>query len=159
MSGIGITIHVDDESPIMAIMTKLAGFDKSAMFDEIGSELMTSTQLRFHDQHDVEGNPWKQSWRARMQGGQTLRDTGRLMNSITYNVLPNGVEVGTNVEYAHALHFGANILPKTAQYLLFNVLGNWRKVKEVNIEARGFLGINSDDETNILDIIGEHILG
>ena len=154
-----ISIKADGESPIMAVMTKLAGFDKSAMFDEIGSELVTSTQLRFHDQHDVEGNPWKQSWRAKMQGGQTLRDTGRLMNSMTHNVLPNGVEVGTNVEYAHALHFGAHILPKTAQYLVFNVLGNWRKVKEVNIEARPFLGINADDERMILDIIEEHILG
>lgn len=154
-----ISIKADGESPIMAVLTKLAGFDKSAMFDEIGSELVTSTQLRFHDQHDVEGNPWKQSWRAKMQGGQTLRDTGRLMNSMTHNVLPNGVEVGTNVEYAHALHFGANILPKTAQYLVFNVLGNWRKVKEVNIEARPFLGINADDERMILDIIEEHILG
>ena len=154
-----ISIKADGESPIMAVMTKLAGFDKSAMFDGIGSELVTATQLRFHDQHDVEGNPWKQSWRAKMQGGQTLRDTGRLMNSMTHNVLPNGVEVGTNVEYAHALHFGANILPKTAQYLVFNVLGNWRKVKEVNIEARPFLGINADDERMILDIIEEHILG
>ena len=154
-----ISIKADGESPIMAVMTKLAGFDKSAMFDEIGSELVTSTQLRFHDQHDVEGNPWKQSWRAKMQGGQTLRDTGRLMNSMTHNVLPNGVEVGTNVDYAHVLHFGADIMPKVAQYLTFNVGGQWRKVKQVNIPARPFLGINADDERMILDIIEEHILG
>lgn len=154
-----ISIKADGESPIMAVLTKLAGFDKSAMFDEIGSELVTSTQFRFHDQHDVEGNPWKQSWRVKMQGGQTLRDTGRLMNSLTHNVMENGVEVGTDFAYAHVLHFGAHILPKTAQYLVFNVAGNWRKVKEVNIEARPFLGINAEDERMILDIIEEHILG
>jgi hypothetical protein len=52
-----------------------------------------------------------------MQGGETLRDTGRLMNSYTHNVLSNGVEVGTDVAYAPHLHYGATILPKNGQYI------------------------------------------
>ena len=152
-----ISIKADDESPIMAVLTKLAGFDKSAMFDEIGSELVTSTQLRFHDQHDVEGNPWKQSWRAKMQGGQTLRDTGRLMNSYTHNVLSSGVEVGTNVEYAPYLHYGATILPKNGQYITFAVAGQYRKVKQSVLPPRTQLGINANDEEMVLDIVGNFI--
>ena len=112
-----ITIKADS-SPIEAILTRLNQFDadKSKLFDEIGAGLVSSVQDRFFTGRDVDGNPWQMSWRASMQGrkgmqgGQTLRDTGRLMNSYTHNVLSNGVEVGTNVEYAPYLHYGATIL-------------------------------------------------
>lgn len=156
---IAITVKADGESPIMALMERLVGYDKKAMFDEIGAYGVSSTQMRFIDQSDVDGNPWKQSWRARLQNGQTLRDTGRLMNSMTYNVVGDGVEWGTNVEYAATMHYGAMIYPKTAGYLVFQVAGNWRKVKKVEIEPRTFLGINNEDDESILNIIGRHIGG
>ena len=152
-----ISIQADGSSPVMEALTQLAGLNTAAMFDEIGAELVSSTQRRFTGQHDVDGNPWKQSWRAANQNGQTLRDTGRLMNSITHNVLANGVEVGTDFEYAHVLHFGAEIYPKTAEYLTFAVGGQYRKSKHVSIPPREFLGIDAEDEQNILDIIGRHI--
>lgn len=152
-----ISIKADGSSPVMEALTKLAALDTAAMFDEIGAELVSSTQRRFTGQHDVDGNPWKQSWRAAQQGGQTLRDTGRLMNSMTHNVLANGVEVGTDFEYAHVLHFGAEIYPKTAEYLTFAVGGQYRKSKHVTIPPREFLGLDAEDEQNILDIIGRHI--
>lgn len=158
-----ISIEADGSSPVMEALTKLAGLDTTAMFDEIGAELVSSTQRRFTGQHDVDGNPWKQSWRAKNQGreknqgGQTLRDTGRLMNSITHNVLANGVEVGTDFEYAHVLHFGADIYPKTAQFLTFAVGGEFRRAKHVKIPPREFLGLDTEDEQNILNIIGRHI--
>lgn len=152
-----ISIQADGSSPVMEALTQLAGLNTAAMFDEIGAELVSSTQRRFTGQHDIDGNPWKQSWRAANQNGQTLRDTGRLMNSITHNVLANGVEVGTDFEYAHVLHFGAEIYPKTAEYLTFAVGGQYRKSKHVSIPPREFLGIDAEDEQNILDIIGRHI--
>lgn len=152
-----IEVTASNESPIMQILTRLSGFDSKSLFRAIGAELVSGIDQRFIDQHDVEGNPWKQSWRASIQNGQTLRDTGRLMNSFTYNVLPNGVEVGTDVQYAAPLHFGAHILPKVAGYLTFNVAGNWRKVKEVENPARSFLGVSKEDEENILDIIGRFV--
>lgn len=152
-----ISIQADGSSPVMEALTKLAGLDTAAMFDEIGAELVSGTQRRFTGQHDVDGNPWKQSWRAANQNGQTLRDTGRLMNSITHNVLSNGVEVGTDFEYAHVLHFGADIYPKTAQFLTFAVGGEFRRVKHVKIPPRELLGLDTEDEQNILNIIGRHI--
>jgi hypothetical protein len=52
-----------------------------------------------------------------------------------------------------------HIVPKTAQYLVFNVGGNWRKVKEVTNPPRSFLGINNEDDESILNIIGRHLSG
>lgn len=154
-----ISVKADGESAIIQLFDHLLGYDKKAMFDEIGAYGVSSTQLRFVEQSDVNGNPWKQSWRAKLQKGQTLRDTGRLINSMTHNVIDNGVEWGTNVEYAAALQYGAHILPKTVQYLVFNVAGNWRKVKEVVNPPRTFLGINAEDDEEILNIIGRHLSG
>lgn len=52
----------------------------------MGRYLKTSTQLRFRDQEDPEGRPWRPSQRVALHGGQTLRLSGRLRNSITYVV-------------------------------------------------------------------------
>lgn len=158
-----ITIQADS-SPIEAILNQLGNFEslKNQLFDEIGAGLVDSVQHRFLTSTDVDGNPWKISWRARMQGGETLRDTGRLMNSYTHNVLSNGVEVGTDVAYAPHLHYGATILPKNGQYITFAVGGQYRKVKQSVLPPRTQLGINAEDEVMILDIVGsfidEHLL-
>jgi len=158
-----ITIQADS-SPIEAVLKQLGNFDslKDQLFDEIGAGLVDSVQHRFLTGTDVDGNPWKISWRARMHGGETLRDTGRLMNSYTHNVLSNGVEVGTDVAYAPHLHYGATILPKNGQYITFAVGGQYRKVKQSIIPPRTQLGIDAEDEVMVLDIVGsfidEHLL-
>lgn len=158
-----ITIRADS-SPIEAVLSQLGDFDslKSQLFDEIGAGLVNSTQHRFLTGTDVDGNPWKISWRARMQGGETLRDTGRLMNSYTHNVLSSGVEVGTDVAYAPHLHYGATILPKNGQYITFAVGGQYRKVKQSVLPPRTQLGLDAEDEVMVLDIVGsfidEHLL-
>ncbi|QKW83393.1 phage virion morphogenesis protein [Acinetobacter sp. FDAARGOS_724] len=158
-----ITIQTDS-SPIEAVLEQLGDFDslKSQLFDEIGAGLVNSIQHRFLTGTGVDGNPWKISWRARMQGGETLRDTGRLMNSYTHNVLSSGVEVGTDVAYAPHLHYGATILPKNGQYITFAVGGQYRKVKQSILPPRTQLGINAEDEAMVLDIVGsfidEHLL-
>lgn len=158
-----ITIQADS-SPIEAVLKQLGSFDslKAQLFDEIGAGLVNSVQNRFLTGTDVDGNPWKISWRAKLQGGETLRDTGRLMNSYTHNVLSSGVEVGTDVAYAPHLHYGATILPKNGQYITFAVGGQYRKVKQSVLPPRTQLGINTEDEVMILDIVGsfidEHLL-
>jgi phage gpG-like protein len=158
-----ITIQADS-SPIEAVLKQLGNFDslKDQLFDEIGAGLVDSVQHRFLTGTGVDGNPWKISWRARMQGGETLRDTGRLMNSYTHNVLSSGVEVGTDVAYAPHLHYGATILPKNGQYITFAVGGQYRKVKQSIIPPRTQLGLDAEDEVMVLDIVGsfidEHLL-
>ena len=158
-----ITIQTDS-SPIEAVLNQLGNFDslKNQLFDEIGAGLVNSVQHRFLTGTGVDGNPWKISWRDKLQGGETLRDTGRLMNSYTHNVLSSGVEVGTDVAYAPHLHYGATILPKNGQYITFAVGGQYRKVKQSIIPPRTQLGLDAEDEVMVLDIVGsfidEHLL-
>ena len=111
--------------------------------------------MRFSDHAGPEGTPWKPSVRAIAQGGETLRDTGVLMNSITHQILSaDAVEYGTNVPYATAMHYGAHIKATNAPYLAFKVPGfGFVKKKEVHIEGRAFLGLSNEDEQQVVDVI------
>lgn len=150
---LAMNIKFDDDSPITALLHRLAQFDQSKLYDQMGAGLVESTRNRFLTGTDVDGNPWKVSWRAQLQNGQTGRDKGHLVNGMTHNVLSNGVEWGSDQSYAHVFHYGAHILPKNGQYITFAVGGQFRKVKEVNIPSRSFLGVNADDETMLLDVV------
>ncbi len=81
----------------------------------------------------------------KLQSGQIGRDNGDLMNELHFNLRPNGIEWGPCKTYAHVFHFGAHITPKNGQvHITFAVGGQYRKVKEVNIPSRTFLGINAE---------------
>ncbi len=132
--------------------------DPSELWYDISDILVVNTQKRIQTGIGTDDKPWQKSWRARVQGGQTLRDTGRLHNSICARVQGNKITVGTNVVYAPILHFGGTIKPKSGKYLTFRTpLGGWVKVKAVYIPPRPYLGISVDDSQEILFEIEEYL--
>lgn len=98
----------------------------------VGAEMVNQTEERFENQYDLERSPWIPSQRAIADSGKTLRDTGRLMASLTYVAIPNGVVWGTNVIYAKSMHYGR---------------------PELNVVGRPFLGMNSDDVASVNNIV------
>ena len=139
---------------------KQAG-DHSKLMHNIGSVLEHNTKQRINTGIGTDDKPWQKSWRAKMQGGTTLRDTSRLYNSIKYTVLDGGkrVIVGTNVFYAPVMHFGATIKAKSGKYLKFKTtMGGWAQIQSVIIPARPFLGMSIDDSQEVLFEIEEYLL-
>lgn len=135
--------------------------DHSKLMHNIGSILEHNTKQRINTGIGVDDKPWQKSWRAKMQGGTTLRDTNRLYNSITNIVLDGGkrVVVGTNVFYAPVMHFGARITAKNGKYLKFkSSMGGWAQVKSVTIPPHPFLGMSVDDSQEVLFEIEEYLL-
>jgi len=118
---------------------------RQELMEQIGEQLVSSTQQRFEDGQGPDGEDWEPSIRAKEDGGQTLVDTARLKNSIGYEASPNLVAVGTNVEYASTHQFGAEIRAKNAPHLRFQVGGRWARKKSVTIPARPFIGISAQD--------------
>jgi len=164
-SGVRITVEIDtaEVRDVFARLSRLVR-DFRPVMEEIGSYLVSSTLIRFEDQKGPDGRPWKPSERARRQGGQTLRDTGRLMQSITYRASRRQVEVGTNVIYAPVHQFGAEIRPVRAKWLRFPEPGtdpdradrdnpHWRFAKRVYIPPRPFLGVDDDDRAEVVAIV------
>jgi phage gpG-like protein len=82
-----------------------------------------------------------------------LRDTGILANSISYNVLRKGVEIGTKVRYAGTHQFGA----RQGQY------GRTKRGGPIpwgNIPARPFLptdGLPPEWRSEVLSILSRHL--
>ncbi|WP_296244806.1 MULTISPECIES: phage virion morphogenesis protein [unclassified Psychrobacter] len=104
-----------------------------------GAEMVHQTEERFYNQHDLQRQPWLPSKRALEQGGKTLRDTSRLLSSLTYIALPDGVKWGTNVVYARMMHYGGT------KAMFPHLWGD--------IPARPYMGMNDDDRASVLNII------
>ncbi|OTG87214.1 phage virion morphogenesis protein [Acinetobacter sp. ANC 3832] len=133
--------------------------DPTPLLNEIGSILEFNTKERINTGIGTDDKPWQKSWRARVRGGTTLRDTSRLYNSIKYQVV-NGkrVVIGTNVMYAALMHFGGMIKPKNGKFLTFKTpTGGWVRVKSVTIKPRPYLGVSVDDSQDILFTIEEYL--
>lgn len=114
--------------------------DIRPVLEAVGQIMQSGTQQRFIDQQAPDGTPWAAlspvtiaRRRARGNGGvQILRDTGRLMNSISYQVQGESVTVFTNVEYA-----GTHQQGDPARH----------------IPERPFFGYNSADNDAVLQVL------
>jgi phage gpG-like protein len=172
-----------DAGPLRDMYARMAAFGQGpldAMDDAIGAAMVASTQLRFRAQVDPQGNPWKPSKRALKDHGKTLIEKGMLLASITHNVLPGkGVEWGSPLVYAGVHQTGADItMHPRSQRIYFRFVGKSGELKPqfakkgksnfskwatiahaytIHLPARPYLGISSDDETEILDTAGRHL--
>lgn len=179
MSGIAITIEADGESAAIQALQRLSNFDqsKSKLFDAIGQAVVSNIRSRWANGEGLEGK-WRLSGRVIRKGGTTLRDTSRLMNSMTHNALQNGVEIGTDVEYGPIHHFGGDIHYEARMRRTYfrqnqrtGLVGNKfvRKMRsnfmqesqgkayKVNMPRRPFLGLTETDEQEVLGLIVEHL--
>lgn len=166
-------------------LTKLAASikDMTPIMRAIGGELEAATERNFDDEGARIGAKWKPSRRAIEQNGQTLRDTGRLVASISSagaghvsEVTPQSVFVGTNVEYAAIHQFGGEIkqaaqsrrqgfITKGKQQRFageksrnekgFTEKWTSRGAYTIDMPARPFFGLNQQDEQDIADKIAE----
>ncbi len=160
-----VRIQVDDTA-LRAAFARLAavGEDPTRALRAIGQHLVTETGLRFEGEKGPGGVPWKKSGRAEATGGQTLSDSGRLKASVTYQVNGKELLVGTNVRYARIHQFGGVIRAKSAKGLRFRLPwargegdSGWRRVQQVTLPARPFLGVDAGDREEIAAILAEQI--
>ncbi len=178
MSGVRLTL-TDQE----VALAQLAGYIERAahprgMFENIGMSLVTSTQRRFEEQHGPDGNPWPPSLRAKRTGGKTLIDSARLLRSVTYIASERGVEVGSNAVYA-AIHQLGGVIQQAARTAVLHFKTNKRSgrsrfakpskadrarkaeigARTIVMPARPFLGLDDDDNREIVKIAEDWIAG
>jgi phage virion morphogenesis protein len=101
------------DKALMALRERMSHFQP--VMANIGRYLRRQTRINF----ERGGRPtkWKPSWRAKMQGGKTLMDTGRLALSMDWAATDDEAIVGTNVRYGRIHQLGGTIVPKTAKAL------------------------------------------
>ncbi|WP_180113383.1 phage virion morphogenesis protein [Acinetobacter sp. YH12073] len=179
MSGVAITIEADGESAVMQALERLSNFDqtKPALFEKIGNAVVSNIRNRWGSGEGLEGK-WRLSGRVRREGGTTLRKNSHLLDSMTYNVIPNGVEIGTDKAYGAIHHFGGEIHYEARMRRTYfrqnqrtGLVGNkfvrkarsnfmqesMSKAYKVNMPRRPFLGLTESDELQVMDLIVEHL--
>jgi phage virion morphogenesis protein len=137
VTGVRITLTGKEQS-LAALRGVVERADNPlGMWERIGMSLVVSTQRRFEEGKAPDGSPWPPSVRALAEGGKTLIDTARLMQSQTYEASYSGVAVGTNVIYAAIHQLGGEI---------------HRGSHVIRMPVRAFLGVDDDDEREIVAI-------
>jgi len=149
MTGARIQIEVDDSQfrePLQRLGDGIG--DLFPVLDDIGQAIEASTVQRFEIGAGPDGNPWPESLRAKLFGGKTLVDKGRLVDSISHQVAADrqSVEIGTNDERAAIHQFGGEIKPVNARKLHFFLAdGTEVCASQVMMPARPFIGLDLDD--------------
>lgn len=154
MAGAQIGMSVRDADRIGRALNALmeASGNLRQPFEEIGAALRSSTEQRFEDEVDPEGDPWEELTertqnqlvtRRRKRGpDHILRRKGLLYQSLTYAATHADVAVGSNRIYAaiHQLGGTDDMDPGPAA-----------------VPARPFLGVSDEDEREIEEILMEHL--
>ncbi len=137
----------------------IAGFENLEPLAEIfGGYLESSTLERFESETAPDGSRWSKSLRAEAEGGQTLNKDGGLKASIHAEPANGSVRWGSNKIYARMMNDGGVIRAKGGGKLKFNLPGGlgFRSVDQVTIPARPFLGINAEDEAELVNLAEEY---
>ncbi len=111
---------------------------RTPLFRRLGQVLVNDAKMNFAREHGPDGVPWAP---LKIREGRILSDTCRLKNSLNFAVGHDEVEYGTNVFYATTHQFGATIKPVQEKMLKFAGSNGPIFAKQVEIQARPFLGI------------------
>lgn len=177
MAGTHITITVDD-AQARAMLERLGEPGTQDLMPRLGEYLQDSTQKRFKAQTSPDGTPWaplqqRYARRKKYAKDKILTLRGYLRGGIHYQVTgATEVEVGSNTKYAAIHQLGGSIdqnaqsrkvrYRSVAGRVLFagkkhkrGVTERWvtRGAYKVNIPARPFLGISTEDDKEIRSII------
>lgn len=150
---IHITARLENDAPVRRRLADMAArvADMQPALREIGETLKANIQMGFRDGAD----PWGRSWDPlRHRQGQPLRDTGQLMNSISWRLSGRqGVQIGPsdNAGKSRMHQFGG--ISRGAFY-------------GARIPARPYLPIRDSHvdlpqawAVEVLEIVDEHIGG
>lgn len=118
----------------LAVLASTGGSMSEGLRREMGEYMLGQVQDRFDEQRLVDGSAMHQSAAALARDGKTLIDKHHLYDSYVYNVLPGGVEIGSNSVYARIQHFGGEAGPAAHR---------------IEIQANPVLGLNAADEDHL----------
>lgn len=188
MAGVSFTIDDDDALDALGRLERAAD-NPAGAYHRLGAHFVASTQRNFQRETAPDGTKWRplspRTAAKRKSGGSKrgfdhiLQATTRLYQSVSYNVLADGVEWGTNLIYGRIHQLGGNIaMPaRSATVHLKNIRrkGNRfvrlgaRNAKgaqsrvvaikghQVHIPARPFLGISAYDREEVPLIVADYL--
>ena len=143
-----ITINANTDTIERAIQELInKGDDLTAPMKSIGEEMINRTQQRFRDKEAPDGTPWAPnapSTEKRKGHGRVLEgESKQLAKQFSYSASSEGVEWGSLMVYAAMQNYGGT----KAEFP--HLWGD--------IPSREFIGLNDDDEDEVLGILADHL--
>ena len=151
-----------DDTKIQRALGRLLALGRNAapVMQDIAMLGENSTRMRFRTQKGPDGVSWKKSLRAQITGGRTLTKDGHLGDSISSDYGADYARWGVNRIYAAIHQLGGEIRAKAGGALKIPLPGGgFVLVKSVKMPARPYLGVNDDDERDILGLLESRISG
>ena len=171
MSGVTLTYdlegHVEAAELLDRLKAKLT--DLTPVMAAIGEDILFGIEDAFAGEQSPSGQAWRSSRRAEKEGGKTLQDTRRLLNSLHVVAGPDSVSVGTNVIYGATQHFGAKagsfgeVIARVAAFTRkggVKVREHTRRMRVPwgDIPARPFLGVSDETQEGIIETLREYLV-
>lgn len=183
----GVSHNLDNNDALDALgRLERAAENPAGAYHRLGAHFIFSTHRNFETETAPDGKKWRplsartaaqRVGRSRRRGfDHILRLTNRLQQSVDYNVLPDGVEWGSNLVYARPHQLGAtidmqprsgtvnlkNIRRKGNRFVRPGVKGAESRVvairgHQVTLPARPFLGISAYDRQEVPAIVEAYI--
>lgn len=156
---------LDTATPALAALAR-RGENLQPLMERLGAAFVSEIKFSFLSSR----SPYGVGWAAlKLRQGQPLRDTGALMNSITYQADTKSVLVGPatgpSSKGAGTHQFGATINAKPGSLLIFKPRGSslWIFAKRVVVPARPYLptkagGLPTAWRTSILQEVGRYLM-
>ena len=145
-----LTLSVDDR----LLRVKLKGMNARVrnlrpFYKSVGNYMVGRTQDRIKDERSPDGTPFaplSKSWirrkEKRNQILKRLQMEGTLVSTISAQIRPDGVAIGSNQKYASIHQFG----------------GKAGQGRRSVIPARPYLGVNSDDVDEITGLLEDQLV-
>ncbi len=142
-----ITINANTDAIERAITDLISkGDDLTAPMKSIGEEMVNRTQQRFRDKETPDGTPWAPnapSTEKRKGHDRVLEgESKQLAKQFSYSASSEDVEWGSLMVYAAMQNYGGT----KAEFP--HLWGD--------IPSREFIGLNVDDEDEVLGILADH---
>ena len=171
-----VSVEVHTQGPELAdyqrLLDTLGRSDhKAELLDLIGFKVEVQTQRRIQDEKTApDGSawaPWTEEYKKTRHGNNSLlKGSGDLLNSIEYQVQRNSVRVGSALAYAgvHQDGFSGSVQVPAHTRLIHQAFGKALKsgvyqsvgafTRQMEMPARPYLGLSSDNQTELLAVIG-----
>lgn len=142
------TINVSTDEVERAITDLLQkGEDLTAPMKSIGEEMINRTQQRFRNKEAPDGTPWADNspvTEKRKGHGRVLEgESNELSKQFSYSASNDSVEWGSLMVYAAMQNYGGT----KAEFP--HLWGD--------IPGREFIGMNDDDEDEVLAVLADHL--
>lgn len=143
-----------DDADVLSVLTQLHErmSDLSPVMQQIAGYMHDSSEQAFANQRDpVTGDPWSALSEATLQmrpdraGGELLRDSAQLVNSLQPDFDALTAYYGTNKPYAAMHQFGGITAPNSM-------------IPNREIPARPFLGLDDVAKEDVLDMLASYLM-